>query len=73
MEYVNDILGLKLSIKEASTYTKISEKNYIQMIKEGYFPILEEEIAEIPAEDDENYDEDNPPSLWRMYIYDYEF
>ena len=55
MEYVNDILGLKLSIKEASTYTKISEKNYIQMIKEGYFPILEEEIAEIPAEDDENY------------------
>ena len=56
MEYVNDILGLKLSIKEASTYTKISEKNYIQMIKEGYFPILEEEIAEIPEEDDENYE-----------------
>lgn len=24
-------------------------------------------------EDDENYDVDNPPSLWRMYIYDYEF
>lgn len=24
-------------------------------------------------EDDENYDEDNQPSLWRMYIYDYEF
>ena len=22
---------------------------------------------------DENYDEDNPPSLWRMYIYNYEF
>lgn len=24
-------------------------------------------------EDDKNYDVDNPPSLWRMYIYDYEF
>lgn len=22
-------------------------------------------------EDDENYDEDNPPVLWRMCIYDY--
>lgn len=22
-------------------------------------------------EDDENYDEDNPPSLWRMILYDY--
>lgn len=24
-------------------------------------------------EHDENYDIDNPPSLWRMHIYDYEF
>ncbi len=24
-------------------------------------------------EDDKNYDEDNPPCLWRMHIYDYEY
>ncbi|MGN0356756.1 MAG: hypothetical protein ACI4E0_02895 [Blautia sp.] len=40
MEFINDMLGLKVSIKDASTYSKISEKDYIQMLKEGYFPIL---------------------------------
>ena len=37
MEFINDMLGLKVSIKDASTYSKISEKDYIQMLKEGYY------------------------------------
>ena len=56
MEFINDMLGLKVSIKDASTYSKISEKDYIQMLKEGYFPILEEDLGEIPEKDDEKYE-----------------
>ena len=55
MEYNNDLLGFKVSINDASKYTRIKPENYIHMIQDGYYPIREEEIDAIPKSDTEEY------------------
>ena len=55
MEYNNDLLGFKVSINDASKYTRIKPENYIHMIQDGYYPIRKEEIDAIPKSDTEEY------------------
>lgn len=56
MKYTNDLLGLKISVNDAEKYTKISKEKYIKMIQEGYFPISDELLGEIPENGSEEYE-----------------